>query len=112
MKTLHKSFKNVSLSHGTMREEDLLPIFSAFIKVNAEDCKILLQMTEIVNRVESLRTTLNEYGVNYIEQDIERAQDCLIELFILLNNIAPDGCAFGSHEGDGSDYGFWEVLND
>lgn len=31
------------------------------------------------------------------------------DIFPALNALAPDGCYFGPHEGNSSDYGFWEV---
>ena len=31
----------------------------------------------------------------------------LEDLFDLLNELAPGGTSFGSHPGDGSDFGFW-----
>lgn len=42
--------------------------------------------------------------------DTMEAIDFLNELYDLLNEHAPDGCYFGAHEGDGSDFGFWEAI--
>jgi|SRR6185295_4784135 len=34
------------------------------------------------------------------------------DIIDLLNSIAPDGCYFGGHPGDGADIGFWEYDHD
>ena len=33
------------------------------------------------------------------------------DLFDCLNDYAPDGYYFGSHEGNGSEFGYWEIIN-
>jgi hypothetical protein len=42
----------------------------------------------------------------------ERLTDALIEVFELMDAIAPLGCYFGSSEGDGACIGFWEIETD
>lgn len=42
----------------------------------------------------------------------DQASDDLHELFDILDAIAPEGCYFGAHEGDGSLYGFWPCDDD
>jgi len=41
--------------------------------------------------------------------DSEDAHWYLEGLFDALNDLAPEGYYFGSHEGNGSDYGFWPI---
>jgi hypothetical protein len=98
MMITEEELKNVSLSEATMRPEDLMPCFIYAIRQIDPDNKPLMD------------------SMDKLEQDIEKegyfdTEDCswdLDYLFDTLNELAPDGYYFGSHPGDGSDYGFWE----
>lgn len=74
-----KELLNQTISHGTMRPEDLIPK--------------LLEVLEELNP----------------EAGQEAQSQFLSELFDLLDQEAPEGFYFGSHPGDGSDYGFWQM---
>lgn len=41
----------------------------------------------------------------------EEADELIGELADHLDDFAPEGCAFGAHEGDGSDFGFWPCVD-
>jgi len=76
---------------GTMRAEDLIPAFLNLADDLGLSVDTMLQYA-----------TLPE---GYYES--EDAMYDLAQLFEALDSIAPEGCYFGAHPGDGSDYGFW-----
>lgn len=85
-----KELLNQTISHGTMRPEDLIP---KFLEV-----------------LEELNPKVSESAKRWNELAIQEAQSqFLSELFDLLDQEAPEGFYFGSHPGDGSDYGFWQM---
>jgi hypothetical protein len=98
MKTLSDRYKNQSLSHATMRTEDLVPVFIDFLDMTKE------------------RTGVSESKIKYLKDEWKRVagteeEDYLLheEIWPMMNDIAPEMTYFGAHPGDGSDYGFWEV---
>jgi len=103
---LDKRWKDVGVSHGTMREEDLIPSFLSVLEAEAGnmDPSMRQRVADIRKAADWL---LDEQ--EWDEEDQETATDLTHELFDFLDEIAPEGCCFGSHEGDGSDYGFWSI---
>lgn len=91
-----------TISHGTMREEDLIPDFVAELRrLGHEDG----ELDEIEARLEA-HDTVPYYGTEEAGWDLNEY------LFEALNEHAPEGHYFGSHPGDGSDYGFWPNEED
>jgi hypothetical protein len=114
---VNEKWKNVSVSHGTLREKDLLPRFVEVLDELKEEATFAPRsdsplQVEFIDRVE---TRLGD-----IERRIEHPEYYksdsmpwdLRMLFDLLNRFAPEGFYFGTHPGDGSDFGFWEVEKD
>ena len=87
---LDDSYIGTSVSWGTMRDEDLIPAFESFLLEHDPDFE-----PERVN------------WASHDEAMMERSYYLNETLFDRLNDIAPEGCYFGAHPGDGSDYGFW-----
>lgn len=88
---LGEEWRNSTVSHGTMRNQDLAPVFIDVVR------------TYDPQEAESLEKHWESMSV-----DDEVATDFVHDLFDKLNEVAPEGCYFGAHPGDGSDYGFWE----
>jgi len=82
-----------SISHGTMRPEDLIPSFVWELRRLAKRAGRVREFAPLIKDAE-----------NTSEED---APDILDELFTALEEFAPPYGYFGAHEGDGSDYGFW-----
>jgi hypothetical protein len=98
-----------SISHGTMRAEDLLP-------------KFLFAIEELdQSRATKFNTELIECGFGYSQCGAcglgnrdkwpegfdDYADDFVNELADALNELAPPYFYFGAHPSDGADYGFW-----
>lgn len=82
-----------SISHGTMRPDDLIPRFLEVLRAldQARADKIEAEYADVLAALDSGE------DVGYLVES----------LFDALNCVAPSYCYFVSNEGDGSDYGFW-----
>lgn len=112
-------YLNTSVSHATLNTTHLLqaflPVLRDLVENNKEMLAYSLKPLEVLGKgrahlenLEFLETS--DYNGDSFE---ERASEFLNEdLFDALNYFAPDGFYFGSTEGDGSCYGFWETEPD
>lgn len=87
-----------SVSHGTMRPEDLIPTFLDALIITSQNA----------NAVSGIQRRML-YSSYWEKTDCTHA---LKWLFEQLDSQAPEGHYFGAHEGDGADYGFWPVEDD
>ena len=90
-----------SYSNGTLRREDLLPAFADA----AEDLPKWLEKMD-PERATDLRNAAADALAHLAATDDVMA-DALAELDDAINAHNPEGVYFGSHEGDGADFGFW-----
>lgn len=96
--------KDICISSGTLRAEDLLPKFMGILKDYAPE-----KFNEFIKGYPEL-----DGWEDFLEADWRIISDdtkmnASDELFGLLNDIAPEGTMFSSTEGDGADFGFWLV---
>lgn len=105
-----------SVSHGTMRPEDLIPAFVACLDDLHKAMSLDVRPGEEMDCVQAVSAKDDWLGA--LERRMEadgyyeskEADWDLEELFEHLNTFAPPYCYFGSHPGDGADYGFWPSL--
>lgn len=99
-----EQYLNQSVIRGTLRPQDLLPAFLDVLADVAPD--------------ECVKLTIQPYGfVPAHAQDDENADWwqseecwwCIGELTDALDACAPEGYYFGTLDGDGSDFGFWQI---
>ena len=106
---LGEEHKNVSLSEATMRNEDLIPRFFRLLQEHDPEAKSILADYPLFAEIADGGTTDSYETLRKSFYESEEAEFVLDALFTELDAIAPDGCYFGSHPGDGADYGFWEA---
>jgi hypothetical protein len=89
-----------SVSHATMRPEDLIPTFISELRyqkpLHREHRKLIREIEANMRRMKSPA---------YF--DSEQVQWDLEALFDALEAYAPAYFYFGAHPGDGADYGYW-----
>lgn len=96
--------KDICISSGTLRAEDLLPRFMGILKDYAPE-----KFDSFIKGYPEL-----DGWEDFLEADWRIISDdtkmnASDDLFGLLNDIAPEGTMFSSTEGDGADFGFWSV---
>ena len=92
-KRLDRSWIGASLSHGTLRLEDLYERFLDFVDNHNPDA----------------------YDPEWDNVDVHDEFAAFVlweEIAPAIEEIAPEGTYFGAHEGDGSDFGFWPVEDE
>lgn len=96
-----------TVSEGTLRPQDLLGVFAGVLHDldghDSDDVKLCEEAEALayVEEVEEREWTADE---------VEQADEMVSELGDRLGALAPPYTYFGSHEGDGSDFGFWPSI--
>ena len=100
-----------SISSGTMRSEDLLESLASEL-----DFQISRQprsfrrasYRKLIREAHQCLRRLNGEGTRAQQQEAEEyASEIVNDLMDSLSEFAPPLAYFGSHPGDGADYGFW-----
>lgn len=96
-KRLDESYIGHSVSHGTLVPKDLIEAFEAFAKEHG--LVLTGRPIEVSNLLKGAKVSDESMALigYYLDMD----------LFDLLDSIAPKGSYFGANEGDGSDFGYW-----
>lgn len=88
--------------HGTHRNQDLIP---AFLDALREIAPTHYAQFVVDNPIPAY--AMEDDSAEFWTDDVTFW--ITDELVDLLNEHAPEGYYFGTHPGDGSDFGFWEV---
>ena len=99
-----------TVSAGTLRSQDLLESFASelehHIARNSWTSPDEVALRDTLARVAADARTFLDLDPDANDPDSIDHVDALIDA---LQTFAPDGHAFGAHEGDGADFGFWPV---
>jgi hypothetical protein len=117
MKTL-KLASIGSISHGTLRLEDLLPAYISHAEhlqltngdylASPENFALRDALTKLVGEAQDC---FSDDGETLHPDGEEIANYLVCEDFPnMFDQFAPPYCYFGTHEGDGSDFGYWPSM--
>ena len=87
-----------SVIHGSLRPADMVPAF-------AHELADMTSHEQVVKITGFTPDNAPADGDAF--WDTFEAAVILTGLYDALNSVAPEGCYFGAHPGDGSDFGFW-----
>ena len=93
--------------HGTLLPEELLQAFLDQLEV--VDGKRASEIRKEYARVFESLPQLADMEEKAGQHLIMYAGECFDTLIDALNACAPEGLFFGSHPGDGGDFGFWPI---
>lgn len=107
-----------SISHGTLRTEDLLSAFLSELEsrifLNGDYFsrpENFAERDRLANLVGEAQDCFAEDGNEIDPEKEDEASELVNErLPDALNMFAPSYCYFGAHEGDGSDFGYWPDI--
>ena len=88
--------------HGTLRTPDLAVAFLAALERVAPHYVGTDWHRDMVADVERIVAT---------DGELDNAYDIIVRLEDEIDASLPDGYRFGAHEGDGADFGIWEVSD-
>ena len=91
-----------SVSHGTMRTEDLLESFSDELEYQMKRQPKRFPRKALRSLVRAAQRALSNPDPDMLDCD----SDTVNELIDALNEFAPPYAYFGANDGDGSDYGY------
>lgn len=91
---------DASVSHGTMRRQDLIPVFLTVLRDTPEYVQVMNVVPAHAQDDEEAEWWDSDDAILFLES-----------LFETLDMYAPQGYYFGAHPGDGSDYGYWKLEN-
>jgi hypothetical protein len=99
------SFSLGTVSHGTLRTQDLLEAFANELKDRATGDELTPVRRELIDDALTYAKLIEADHLN--DDGQEAAGEIVNELIEALTELAPAYVHFGAHEGDGSDFGFW-----
>lgn len=113
-----KTAKIGTISHGTLRTEDLLSTFiselESLMLINGNYFAQPLNRSHrdrLTRMIGDAQDCFDENGEDISDEEKQQIALDLVSLEMpdALNEFAPPYCYFGAHPGDGSDFGFWPM---